>query len=105
VDAVLAAAWQAMKAICGSFAESYRTSTGRCRLTSITHARILNHGYMERNFANFRRNSAVTDQGKPMARNFGVPMRSAGYQPGAFWPLLALALIVVGLISAVAHLR
>jgi hypothetical protein len=65
----------------------------------------LNRGCMERNFAKFRRNSAVADQGKPMARNFGVPMRSAGYQPGTFWPLLALALIAVGLISAVAHLR
>jgi hypothetical protein len=60
---------------------------------------------MERNFANFRRNSAVADQGTPMARNFGVPMRSARYQPGAFWPLLPLAFIVIGLISAVAHLR
>jgi hypothetical protein len=60
---------------------------------------------VERNFANFRRNSAVADQGKPMARNFGVPTRSARYQPGAFWPLLPLAFIVVGLISALAHLR
>jgi hypothetical protein len=60
---------------------------------------------VERNFANFRRNSAVADQRKPMARNFGVPMRSARYQPGAFWPLLPLAFIVVGLISALAHLR
>ena len=60
---------------------------------------------VERNFANFRRNSAVADRGKPMARNFGLPMRSARHQPGAFWPLLPLAFIVVGLMSAVAHLR
>src|SRR3982074_1114780 len=65
----------------------------------------LNHGCMERNFANFRRTATVADEGKPMARNFGVPMRSARYQPGAFWSLLPLAFIAVGLISAVAHLR
>jgi hypothetical protein len=51
---------------------------------------------MKRNFANFNRDSVVRS-GKTDGSKFGVPMRSARYPPGTFWPLLPLAFIVFGL--------
>ena len=44
-------------------------------------------------------------QGGSMARNFGVPRHIVGAYRSSMWPLLALALIVVGMIDAATHLR
>jgi hypothetical protein len=43
--------------------------------------------------------------GRSMARNFGVPRHIAGPYRTSMWPLLALALIMVGLINVANHLR
>ncbi len=40
-----------------------------------------------------------------MSRNFGVPRQTYDTYRGSMWPLVALALIMVGLIDVAVHLH